>query len=61
MDRGGKFSYYNGQLIKAKPEYEDCKRIAREKEIALAEVYQEINSLIYKELEQKKLGVRTEN
>ncbi|NLL52401.1 MAG: nickel pincer cofactor biosynthesis protein LarC [Peptococcaceae bacterium] len=56
-----KFSYYNGQLIKAKPEYEDCKRIAREKEIALAEVYQEINSLIYKELEQKKLGVRTEN
>ncbi|NLM20515.1 MAG: nickel pincer cofactor biosynthesis protein LarC [Peptococcaceae bacterium] len=56
-----KYSYYNGQAIKAKPEYEDCKRIAREKGIALAEVYQEINSLIYKELDKELELIKLEN
>ncbi|MEW5952926.1 MAG: nickel pincer cofactor biosynthesis protein LarC [Bacillota bacterium] len=37
-----KNSYYQGMLVKYKPEYEDCKSIAREKNIPLAKVYREV-------------------
>ncbi|HEY8911373.1 MAG TPA: nickel pincer cofactor biosynthesis protein LarC [Desulfosporosinus sp.] len=37
-----KNAYYQGQLVKCKPEYEDCKKIAREKNIPIARVYREV-------------------
>ena len=36
-----KSSYYNGKLIKSKPEYEDCKKIARENNVAIRDIYEE--------------------
>jgi len=41
-----KKSYYKGKLAKYKPEYEDCKSIAKEKNIILDKVYKEV----YKEV-----------
>ncbi|QAA33394.1 nickel pincer cofactor biosynthesis protein LarC [Clostridium manihotivorum] len=41
-----KNSYYKGELVKAKAEYEDCKKIAIEKDIPLLKVYSEVNKLI---------------
>lgn len=37
-----KNSYYKGELIKSKPEYEECKIIAKENRIPLKQVYEEI-------------------
>lgn len=37
-----KNSYYKGELIKSKPEYEECKVIAKENNIPLKQVYEEI-------------------
>ncbi|MNM75624.1 hypothetical protein D3C81_874180 [compost metagenome] len=37
-----KNSYYKGELIKSKPEYEECKIIAKENSIPLKQVYEEI-------------------
>jgi pyridinium-3,5-bisthiocarboxylic acid mononucleotide nickel chelatase len=37
-----KRSYYNGNEVSCKPEYEDCKRIAAEKGIPVKEVYNNI-------------------
>jgi pyridinium-3,5-bisthiocarboxylic acid mononucleotide nickel chelatase len=37
-----KRSYYNGNEVSCKPEYEDCKRIAAEKDIPVKEVYNNI-------------------
>lgn len=37
-DIGYKLSYLNSKLVSAKPEYDDCKRIANEKNIPLKEV-----------------------
>lgn len=34
--------YYQGEKVKYKPEYEDCKRIANEKNIPISRVYQEL-------------------
>ncbi len=34
-----KISKYNGRVVHEKPEYEDCKKIASEKDIGLKEVY----------------------
>jgi pyridinium-3,5-bisthiocarboxylic acid mononucleotide nickel chelatase len=42
-----KNAYYQGKLVKYKPEYEECKKIAREKNIPIAKVYREV----YKEIE----------
>jgi len=42
-----KNAYYQGNLVKYKPEYEDCKKIARERKIPIAKVYREV----YKEIE----------
>lgn len=37
-----KNSYYKGELIKYKPEYEECKIIAKENNVPLKQVYEEI-------------------
>jgi uncharacterized protein (DUF111 family) len=34
-----KNAYFRGRIIKSKPEYEDCKRLAREKGVTLKEIY----------------------
>ncbi|MDS1029957.1 nickel pincer cofactor biosynthesis protein LarC [Bacillota bacterium LX-D] len=44
-----KNSYYQGKLIKKKPEYEDCKKIAKEKDLPIAKVYNVINEIINKQ------------
>lgn len=41
-----KNAYYLGKKVKYKPEYEDCKRIANEKNIPIARVYQEVYKVI---------------
>jgi hypothetical protein len=41
-----KNSYYNGELVKYKAEYEDCKKIALENNIAILEVYKEVNKVL---------------
>lgn len=38
-----KKSYYEGELVKYKAEYEDCRRIAEEKNIPIAEVYRAVD------------------
>lgn len=45
-----KYSYYNDKLVSAKPEYEDCKKIASEQKMPLKEVYNKITSLITKNI-----------
>jgi len=47
-----KNAYYQGSLVKYKPEYEDCKRIAAERKIPIVEVYREV----YKKIEEQKRG-----
>ncbi len=41
-----KSGYYKGDVVKSKPEYNDCKRIAREKNISIQEVYKTIESAL---------------
>jgi pyridinium-3,5-bisthiocarboxylic acid mononucleotide nickel chelatase len=41
-----KRSFYNGKEVSAKPEYDECKRIALERDIPLKEVYNIIISLL---------------
>lgn len=41
-----KQSYYNGKVVKSKPEYEDCKRLAKENNVSINEVYKETNNII---------------
>jgi len=41
-----KTAIYKGKRLKSKPEYEDCVRIAKEHNIPVHIVYQEINKLI---------------
>ncbi len=41
-----KASYYQKKLLHAKPEYEDCRRIANEAGVPLQVVYQKINAII---------------
>jgi uncharacterized protein (TIGR00299 family) protein len=43
-----KRSYYNGNEVSCKPEYEDCKRVAAEKSIPVKEVYNNIMALLSK-------------
>jgi len=43
-----KASYYQGNLLHMKPEYDDCKRIAEEHSLSLQEVYKKINNLLEK-------------
>jgi uncharacterized protein (TIGR00299 family) protein len=41
-----KRSFYNGKEVSAKPEYDECKRIAQERDIPIKEVYNNILSLL---------------
>ncbi|URZ17479.1 nickel pincer cofactor biosynthesis protein LarC [Clostridium felsineum] len=41
-----KKAYYNGELVKYKPEYEECKAIAKEKDVTIDSVYK----AVYKKL-----------
>ena len=50
-----KLGYYNGKLIKAKPEYEQCKLISKELNIPIKEIYNKINIAIYEEIGKKML------
>lgn len=45
-----KLGYYNGNIIKATPEYEECRIIAKDNEISLNELLLEINCLIKKKI-----------
>ena len=37
-----KTAYYQGKKIKSKPEYEDCKRLARDKGVSLREILESL-------------------
>ncbi len=41
-----KFVHYNGKVIKAKPEYDDCKKIAIENNVSIQEIIKEVNSIL---------------
>jgi len=41
-----KVGLYKGKTIKKSPEYEDCRKIAEEKNIPLIQVYREVNKLL---------------
>lgn len=41
-----KRSFYNGKQVSVKPEYEDCRKIASERNIPVKEVYNNIISVI---------------
>ncbi|MDQ7096486.1 nickel pincer cofactor biosynthesis protein LarC [Desulfosporosinus sp. PR] len=41
-----KNAYYQGEKVKYKPEYEDCRRIALEKNIPITRVYQEVSKMM---------------
>jgi len=45
-----KLGYYNGNIIKVTPEYEECRTIAKDNEISLNELLFEINCLIKKKI-----------
>ena len=36
-----KIGYYNGKIVSVSPEYEDCKKLAMEKGVAIKEIYEE--------------------
>lgn len=42
-DVNAKISYINGEAVKFKPEYEDCKKIAEDYIIPIKKVYEEVN------------------
>ncbi|MFW6220611.1 MAG: nickel insertion protein [Nanoarchaeota archaeon] len=41
-----KIGKYNGKIIKTKPEFEECKKIAKKNNISLLNLYNEINKKI---------------
>jgi len=41
-----KLGYYNNELIKITPEYEDCKAIAKKTDLPLSKVYNDVNVII---------------
>lgn len=41
-----KIAYYNDKIIRVKPEYEECKRIAGEKKVSIQDIYSEVSNLI---------------
>jgi pyridinium-3,5-bisthiocarboxylic acid mononucleotide nickel chelatase len=43
-----KRSFYNGKEVSAKPEYDDCKRIASEKGVPVKEIYNKIMAVLNK-------------
>ncbi len=43
-----KLGYYNGKLIRVTPEYEDCKKIAKNVNLPLNSIVNQLNSIINK-------------
>jgi uncharacterized protein (DUF111 family) len=43
-----KTAIYKGKQLKSKPEYEDCIRLAREHDVPVQKVYEEISRLVNK-------------
>ena len=41
-----KEAYYNGELLRSKPEYEDCKYLAQKFDVSIDEVERIVNSLL---------------
>ena len=41
-----KEAYYEGRKIKSTPEYEDCRRIAKEKKLSIREIYEALSKLL---------------
>lgn len=41
-----KIGYYNGKIVKITPEYEECKKIAKDLNMPLISVYEDINKFI---------------
>jgi len=41
-----KTSYYDGTKINAKAEYEDCKRLAKENNVSIRKIYDEVNNIL---------------
>jgi hypothetical protein len=37
-----KSGYLNGRIIKSKPEYEDCRRLAKENDLSIQDIYASI-------------------
>jgi len=50
-----KNSYYDGEIVKYKAEYEDCKRMARENNVPIAHVYREIYKMMDRDLYGKRV------
>ncbi len=40
-----KEAYYQGRKVKSTPEYEDCRRLAREQKISISKVYEILNKV----------------
>ncbi len=40
-----KCGYLNGRIIKFKPEYEDCKRLAKEKRVSIKDIHESVDSV----------------
>ena len=50
-----KLGYYNSKLIKAKPEYEQCKVISNNLNIPIKEVYNNINIILTEKIRENLL------
>ncbi|MDK2919421.1 MAG: pyridinium-3,5-bisthiocarboxylic acid mononucleotide nickel chelatase [Candidatus Petromonas sp.] len=48
-----KSSYYKGEKVKYKPEYEDCKKLAQQYNVSINDVYKEVNKLVEKDFNDK--------
>ncbi len=42
-----KHAVHNGKVLRSKPEFEDCRRLASEKNLPLSEIYRQINEVLY--------------
>ena len=42
-----KHAVHNGKILRSKPEFDDCRRLASEKNIPLSEIYRQINEVLY--------------
>ena len=45
-----KVGYYNGKIIRIKPEYEDCKKMAKKFSVPIQEVYRQVAELMNKKI-----------
>lgn len=42
-----KHAMQNGKILRSKPEFEDCRRLAAEKNLPVSEIYRQINETLY--------------